>query len=139
MRQNALHHRITANYSLLPAEGPRWPCCFSKSTRSPFSRHLNPVITFFLRGQTGTPFVTKPYKNLLAVLTPCSETRSCMTGCLFMNRSLLLNETGPPRKAGLHRVMRPLKNAPFCPIFRRRRWLWQDTRRQAQILILEIL
>jgi hypothetical protein len=35
--------------------------------------------------------------------------------------------------------MRPFKNAPFCPIFRRRRRLWRDKRRQAQILILEIL
>jgi hypothetical protein len=34
---------------------------------------------------------------------------------------------------------RPLKNAPFCPIFRRRRRLWRDKRRQTQILILEIL
>ena len=33
----------------------------------------------------------------------------------------------------------PLKNTPFCPIFRRRRRLWRDKRRQAQILILEIL
>ena len=35
--------------------------------------------------------------------------------------------------------MRPLKNAPFCPIFRRRRRLWRDKLRQAQILILETL
>jgi hypothetical protein len=35
--------------------------------------------------------------------------------------------------------LRPLKNALFYPIFRRRRRLWRDKRRQAQILILEIL
>jgi hypothetical protein len=34
---------------------------------------------------------------------------------------------------------RPLKNALFCPIFRRRRRLWRDKLRQAQILILETL
>jgi len=35
--------------------------------------------------------------------------------------------------------LRPLKNAPFCPIFRRRPRLWRDRHRQTQILILEIL